>query len=67
MFQSRIKRRVTQSPQAAELVAAARVLRNCGEEGCSHALSGYITPAVWGVSNASEWGTKSEVAHMWAV
>ena len=27
---------------------------------------GYITPAVWGVPNALEWGTKSEVAHKWA-
>ena len=26
---------------------------------------GYITPAVWGVPNASERGTKSEVAHKW--
>ena len=25
--------------------------------------SGYITPAVWGISDALEWGTKSEVAH----
>ena len=27
---------------------------------------GYITPAAWGVPNASQWGTKSEVAHKWA-
>ena len=27
---------------------------------------GYITPAVWGVPNALERGTKSEVAHKWA-
>ena len=26
---------------------------------------GYITPAVWGVTNALERGTKSEVAHKW--
>ena len=29
-------------------------------------VSGYITPAVWGVPNASERATKSEVAHKWA-
>ena len=27
---------------------------------------GYITHAIWGVPDASEWGTKSEVPHMWA-
>ena len=27
--------------------------------------SGYITPAAWGVPNALERGTKSEVAHKW--
>ena len=27
--------------------------------------SGYITPAVWGSPDASEWGTKSEVAQKW--
>ena len=27
---------------------------------------GYITPAAWGISSASERGTKSEVAHLWA-
>ena len=27
---------------------------------------GYITPAVLGVPNASEWETKSAVAHKWA-
>ena len=27
---------------------------------------GYITPAAWGVPNASERGAKSEVAHKWA-
>ena len=27
---------------------------------------GYITTAAWGVANASEQGTKSEVAHKWA-
>ena len=28
--------------------------------------SGYITPAVWGIPDASERGTKSEMAHRWA-
>ena len=28
--------------------------------------SGYITLAVWGIPDASERGTKSEVAHKWA-
>ena len=28
--------------------------------------SGYLTPAVWGIPNASERGAKSEVAHKWA-
>ena len=27
---------------------------------------GYITPAAWGIPIASERGTKSEVAHLWA-
>ena len=27
---------------------------------------GYVTPAVLGIPSASEWGTKSEVAHLWA-
>ena len=27
---------------------------------------GYITPAAWGVPNASERGTKSKLAHKWA-
>ena len=27
---------------------------------------GYITPAVWGFHNASQWGTKSEVPNKWA-
>ena len=27
---------------------------------------GYITPAAWGVPNASERGAESEVAHKWA-
>ena len=27
---------------------------------------GYITPAAWGIPSASERGTKSEVAHLWA-
>ena len=30
------------------------------------APGGYITPAAWGVPNAEERGTKSEVAHKWA-
>ena len=29
-------------------------------------LGGYMTPAAWGVPNASERGTKSAVAHTWA-
>ena len=29
-------------------------------------LVGYITPAAWGVHNASEQGTKSAMAHKWA-
>ena len=28
--------------------------------------SGYVTPAVWGISTALEGGAKSEVAHLWA-
>ena len=28
--------------------------------------SGYVTPAVSGIPSASEWGAKSEVAHLWA-
>ena len=28
--------------------------------------SGYITPAISGVPNASEWGIKSKLAHKWA-
>ena len=28
--------------------------------------SGYVTPAVLGIPTASEWGAKSEVAHLWA-
>ena len=28
--------------------------------------SGYITPVFWGVPNASESGTKTEMAHKWA-
>ena len=31
----------------------------CGE-------SGYVTPAVSGIPTASEWGAKSEMAHLWA-
>ena len=28
--------------------------------------SGYVTPAVSGIPTASEWGEKSQVAHLWA-
>ena len=32
---------------------------------CTCGRMGYITPAVWGVPNASKCETKSEVDHMW--
>ena len=30
-------------------------------------LCGYTTPAIWGVADTSEWGTKPAVAHKWAM
>ena len=46
-------------PIAAERGGGNQKWPTCGQ-------SGYVTPAVSGIPTASEWGAKSEAAHLWA-